>query len=166
MKGKIMIRDARTEDAQRIAEIYNPYILNTVITFEEIPVGADEIAKRIENVNLKGLPWIVSEIDDRIIGYAYASLWRTRAAYRYTVETTVYIDQNYRGKGYGKQLYSALIERLRQSDIHTAIAVIALPNDESVGLHEGLGFKKVAQFHEVGFKFDRWIDDGFWELLL
>jgi len=161
-----MIRDVHTEDAQRITDIYNPYILNTIITFEEKVIPADEIRQRIENVTSKGLPWIVYETEHGIIGYAYASPWRTRSAYRFAVETTIYLDQNFKGKGYGKQLYAALLERLKILGIHTAIAGISLPNEESVGLHESFGFRKAAHFHEVGFKFEQWIDVGFWEMIL
>lgn len=161
-----MIRDVHIEDAQRITDIYNPYILNTIITFEENVIPADEIKQRIKNVTSKGLPWIVYETGNKIIGYAYASPWRTRSAYRFTVETTIYLDQNFKKKGYGKQLYAALLERLKTLGIHTAIAGISLPNEESVGLHESLGFRKTAHFHEVGFKFGSWVDVGFWELLL
>ncbi len=161
-----MIRDVHFDDAQRITDIYNPYILNTIITFEEIEIPASEIRQRIANVTSKGLPWIVYETGDGIIGYAYASPWRTRSAYRFSVETTIYLDQNFTDRGYGKELYATLLERLRRMGIHAAIAGISLPNAASVKLHESLGFKKAAHFHEVGFKLGRWIDVGFWELLL
>ncbi len=161
-----MIRDVHSNDAQRITDIYNLYIMNTIITFEEIEIPASEIRQRISNVTSKGLPWIVYETGDGIIGYAYASPWRTRSAYRFSVETTIYLDQNFTGRGYGKELYAVLLERLRDCGIHTAIAGISLPNEASVKMHESLGFRQAAHFHEVGFKFGRWIDVGFWELLL
>jgi phosphinothricin acetyltransferase len=154
------------EDAQRISEIYNPYIKDTIITFEEEPVDAVEISRRIGHVLEQGLPWIVLETEAGIIGYAYASAWRTRAAYRFTVETTIYLDRQFKGKGCGKFLYSALINRMKQCGMHTAIAGISLPNDESVKLHENLGFVRVGDFPQVGFKFNRWIDVGFWQLML
>ncbi len=161
-----MIRNVRLEDAPRITEIYNPYILDTIITFEEQPVDAMEISRRIGQVLEQGLPWIVLETETGVIGYAYASAWRTRAAYRFTVETTIYLDQKFKGKGNGKLLYSALIKHIRQCGMHSAIAGISLPNEESVGLHENLGFVRVADFPQVGFKFNRWIDVGFWQLML
>lgn len=161
-----MIRNVHPEDAQRITDIYNPFIMNTIITFEETEIPTGEIRQRIENVISSGLPWIVYETENGIIGYAYSSPWRTRSAYRFAVETTIYLDMNFKGKGFGKQLYTALLECLRQNKIHTAIAGISLPNEESVRLHESLGFRKAAHFHEVGFKFGQWIDVGFWELLL
>lgn len=161
-----MIRDVRNEDAPRIAEIYNPYILKTIITFEELPVTGDEMLRRIDNITSNGFPWIVLETGERVIGYAYAGTWRTRPAYRYTVETTIYLDEDFKGKGYGKNLYTALLERLKHNGVHTAIGGISLPNEESVKLHENLGFTKVAHFASVGFKFDHWIDVGFWQLIL
>ncbi len=161
-----MIRNIQLTDAQKIIEIYNPYILDTIITFEEKPIDKFEMEQRIRHVQEQGLPWIVLELNDEVVGYAYASAWRTRAAYRYTVESTIYLKQNIKGKGYGRQLYSALLDRLKQNGIHTAIAGISLPNEESVGLHESLGFRKIAEFREVGFKFGKWIDVGFWQLML
>lgn len=160
-----MIRNVKFEDAQRIADIYNPYILNTVITFEESPVSAADIQQRIEKVTGQGFPWIVLETDEVLIGYAYAGTWRTRAAYRFTVETTIYLDGKFKGKGYGRLLYSVLLDRLQECGIHTAIAGITLPNEESVGLHESLGFVKAAHFAAVGYKFDQWLDVGFWQLI-
>jgi phosphinothricin acetyltransferase len=161
-----MIRDVSNEDAPRIAEIYNPYILKTIITFEEVPVTGDEMLRRIGNITGNGFPWIVLETEDGVTGYAYAGAWRTRPAYRHTVETTIYLDQEFKGKGYGKNLYAALLERLKRNGVHTAIGGISLPNVESVKLHESLGFIKVAHFASVGFKFDKWIDVGFWQLML
>jgi phosphinothricin acetyltransferase len=161
-----MIRNVHLDDAQRIVEIYNPYILNTIITFEEETIDEGEMEKRIGHVLEQGLPWIVIESDGVVIGYAYAGAWRTRTAYRYTVETTIYLNRNFMGKGYGRQLYAALLDCLKQKGIHTAIAGISLPNERSVGLHESLGFRKIAEFREVGYKFGKWVDVGFWQLML
>lgn len=161
-----MIRDVQLSDAQRIIEIYNPYILDSIITFEEKTIDTLEMEQRIGHVLQQDLPWIVLETNEGIVGYAYASAWRARAAYRFTVETTIYLERNFKGKGYGRQLYASLLDRLKQKGIHTAIAGISLPNDQSVGLHEGLGFRKIAEFREVGFKFGKWVDVGFWQLML
>lgn len=161
-----MIRVAKTEDAFKIAEIYNHYIANTIITFEKEPVTADEISTRITDVFSSSLPWLVLENNDEVIGYAYATKWRARPAYKNSVETTIYLAKDSGGKGFGKLLYSTLISTLTTSGFHTAIGGIALPNEASVGLHESLGFKKVAHFHEVGYKFDTWIDVGFWQMML
>ncbi|GGY00721.1 GNAT family N-acetyltransferase [Massilia dura] len=162
-----MIRDARPADAEAIAAIYNPYIAATTISFEEEPVPADAMRGRIAAVEEDGLPWLVLETDDgAIAGYAYATRWRVRHVYRYSVETTVYIAQGETGSGHGTALYTALLERLREAGCHLAIGGIAQPNAASVTLHERMGYRKVAHFGEVGFKFGTWIDVGYWELKL
>lgn len=160
------IRNCTSLDADAIARIYNPYILNTVITFEDTPVTTEEIKNRIENILKSGFPYLVMEKADRVIGYAYTSTWRTRAAYQNTVETSVYLEEGLTGKGLGTILYKTLIERLIALNIHVVLGGITLPNPVSVGLHEKLGFKKVAHFTEVGYKFGRWLDVGFWQLNL
>jgi len=159
-----MIRPAQPGDAEAIARIYNYYILNTVITFEEQPITAQDMAQRMLQITAENLPWLVAESAGGIAGYAYASRWKDRSAYRYSVESTVYLDAEARGMGYGSQLYGALLADLRQGEVHVVIGGIALPNEASVRLHEKLGFRKVAHFKEVGYKFGRWIDVGYWEL--
>lgn len=164
--NKLIIRPANDFDAQRIVEIYNPYIKETTITFEEEPVSASEIKQRIEKVQTLGLPWICGEVNGNLAGYAYATRWRERSAYRYTAESVIYLNKELAGQGHGSQLYTALIENLKHTGIHVVIGVIALPNPASIALHEKLGFKKVAHFTEVGFKFGNWLDVGYWELML
>lgn len=159
-----IIRTACIEDASSICDIYNYYISNTCITFEEEPVSVEEMAGRIENV-VKDLCWLVYEEDGRILGYAYYTKWRVRSAYRYSVESTVYVDNNYKGKGIGRKLYTALLENARKQGIHVVIGGIALPNPESVILHEKMSFEKIAQFREVGYKHNQWLDVGYWELM-
>ena len=161
-----MIRDARAEDAAAIARIYGHYIAKTVITFEESPVSDAEIRARMQKVSAAGLPWLVHEEDGALIGYAYAGRWHERSAYRFSAETTIYLDAHQLGRGLGTALYAALVERLRELGLHTAIGGIALPNPGSIALHEKLGFRQVGHHREVGFKFDRWIDVGYWQLLL
>ncbi|WBS00043.1 GNAT family N-acetyltransferase [Pseudoduganella sp. SL102] len=162
-----MIRDAHSGDGAAVAAIYNPYITGTAISFEEDAVTADDMRDRIAAVQDGGLPWLVLEgADGAIAGYAYATKWRVRHAYRHSVETSVYLALGSERKGYGTALYEALLERLRAHGCHLAIAGIALPNQASVALHEKLGYKKVAHFGEVGFKFGRWVDVGYWELRL
>jgi phosphinothricin acetyltransferase len=160
------IRPATPFDAARICAIYNHYVTTTTISFEEQAVTEPEMAQRIADVGAAGLPWLVLEIDGALAGYAYATKWRVRPAYRYSVESSVYLDQAYAGRGLGRLLYGALLERLRERDLHLVIGGIALPNDASAGLHEALGFRKVAHFSEVGRKFGRWLDVGYWELKL
>lgn len=160
------LRDTTPSDADAIALIYNHFITNTAISFEEEPVSATTVRQRIGEVQDAGLPWLVAILDGRVAGYAYATKWRVRAAYRFSVESSVYLSGDCAGKGVGTALYTQLIERLRQAGAHLAIGGIALPNAASVALHEKMGFEKVAHFSEVGRKFDRWIDVGYWQLTL
>ena len=161
-----LIRPAMARDAEAIARIYNHYIAETIITFEEAPVSTEEMAARIAEVASIPLPWLVAEGNGAILGYAYAGKWKSRCAYRYTVESTVYLDSASTGRGAGTLLYEALIASLRESGIHVVIGGVALPNAASVALHEKLGFRKVAHFDEVGYKFERWIDVGYWQKTL
>lgn len=158
-----MIRPATNADAEAIAVIYDHYIRETVVTFEEEAVPAAEMARRIETVQAASLPYLVKLHDDRVVGYAYAGRWHARSAYRFSVETTVYFDAAAVGRGFGTELYGALLDELSARDLHVAIGGIALPNAASVALHEKLGFRKAAHYDEVGFKFGRWIDVGYWQ---
>ena len=161
-----IIRAAALADADRICTIYNHYIATTTISFEEEAVTAVDMAKRIADVTAANLPYLVMLDGDKLIGYAYATKWRVRAAYRHSVESSIYLDPDYAGKGDGTVLYEALLAELRQRGLHLVIAGIAKPNDASVRLHERLGFQKVAHFSEVGMKFGRWIDVSYWQLKL
>jgi L-amino acid N-acyltransferase YncA len=161
----LALRDAVDEDAAAIAAIYEHYVLNTPVSMETEAVDAAEIVLRMGQVRACGLPWIVLEVDGRLAGWAYASKWRARPGYRHAVETTVYLAPDTCRRGLGALLYGALLERLR-GRAHCAIGGIALPNDASVALHERLGFRQVAHFEQVGHKFGRWIDVGYWQLLL
>lgn len=158
-----MIRLANADDAAAICAIYNRYVLNTTISFEDTTVRAPAMAERIAAVFAAGLPWYVCEEEDVILGYAYASPWRTRHAYRFSVEISAYISPERKQSGIGSQLYVHLIDDLQQRGMHSVIAGISLPNPASVALHEKFGMTKVAHFKEVGFKFGRWIDVGYWE---
>ena len=161
-----VIRPAAASDGDAIARIYNHYVLNTVITFEEAAVSAQEIVARIDEGHTASLPWLVAEDAGQVAGYAYASKWKGRCAYRFSVEITVYVDPAMTGRGTGTRLYEALFAELRTRGLHAVIGGIALPNTTSVTLHEKFGLRKVAHFNEVGFKFNRWIDVGYWEALL
>ena len=160
-----VIRPASAGDAAAIAEIYNHYVSHTVVTFEEEPVSAEQMSARIADVQAT-YPWLVCERDTKIIGYAYASKMHARRSYRFSVETTVYLAAEVLGKGAGSRIYSELLGLLKKSGYHTAIGAISLPNDRSVALHEKLGFTKTGHHREVGWKFDRWVDVGYWQLLL
>jgi L-amino acid N-acyltransferase YncA len=161
---ELQIRAATIGDADAIARIYAHYVANTVISFEEQPVNAPEMAGRIAQVVSDSLPWLVAEQDgDRLVGYAYAVKWKGRSAYRHSVESSVYLDPACTGQRIGTRLYQALLQILRGQSIHTVIGGIGLPNPASVALHERLGFTQVAHFKEVGYKFGRWIDVGYWQ---
>ncbi len=160
------IRDAVSEDSIRLAEIYHPYVLNTAISFEELPVGATEMAARLGKLVQEGLPWLVAEYNGTVVGYAYATKWRERHAYRFSVECTVYVAESFHGKRVGNALYGALFQKLKFSGYHSVLAVIALPNSASIGLHEKFGMQKVAHFSQVGFKLGAWHDVGNWQVIL
>jgi phosphinothricin acetyltransferase len=162
----IPIRTATLDDASAICAIYNPYVAGTVISFEEEPVSTSDMAQRIADVQAAGLPWLVAESGGKLVGYAYATRWRARPAYRSSVESSVYVDAALGGKGTGTLLYRALLDELRGREVHVVIGGIAQPNERSVALHERFGFRKVAHFSEVGRKFGRWVDVGYWELCL
>ena len=161
-----MLRAATPADAAAIAAIYNHYVLHTIVTFEEEAVTADEIAGRIREVQGAGIPWFVWEENGRVLGYTYASKWKSRCSFRYSLETTVYLDKDATGRGLGRTLYTPLIEALRGQKYHALIGGISIPNPASIALHEKLGFQKIGHFKEVGWKFNQWIDVGYWELIL
>ena len=162
----ILIRPAETADAAAICEIYNHYIEHTVVTFEEVLLTAGDIDKRLQDINAIGLPWLVAEVQGVVIGYAYAGKFRDRSAYRYTAEVTVYLAPAGTGQGAGTRLYNALFEALRERSIHIVIGGITLPNVASVALHEKMGMEKVAHLEEVGCKFGKWLDVGYWQATL
>lgn len=162
-----MIRNARLDDSRSISDIYNHYVLNTAITFEETPTSANDIRERIELTRAENLPWIIYEDETHnVIGYAYASKWKGRCAYKYSVEITVYLHPDHGGKGLGTKLYKRLFELLREKDFHVVIGGITLPNPASIALHEKMGLTKAGQFKEVGYKFEKWIDVGYWQGIL
>ena len=160
-----MIRTVEKDDSRDICNIYNYYVENTCITFEEQSVSVEDMQNRIENICVTN-PWIVYIEDDKVLAYAYGSPWRVRSAYRFSAELTVYVDRNHMGKGLGSTLYNELIELMREKGAHCLYGVIALPNEGSTILHEKLGFSKCGHFNQVGFKFDKWIDVGYWEKVL
>ncbi len=157
------VRSATSDDAAHIAEIYNHYISTSVITFEETPVSEADMATRVAEVQAISFPWLVAEKQGSITGFAYGNKWKVRAAYRHSSEITVYVRKGLGASGIGSALYGQLLPMLKSAGIHTAIGGIALPNDASVRLHEKLGFRKVAHFEEVGFKFNRWVDVAYWQ---
>lgn len=165
-KRNLMIRPVRQADAEQICSIYNHYIETSVISFETTPVSVEQMALRIEQIAAMGLPWFVATDGERLLGYAYATTWKTRVAYRFSVEITVYLAHQGTAKGVGTALYQTLFEALESKQIHAVVACIALPNPHSVALHEKFGMRKVGHFEEVGEKFNRWIDVGYWQVNL
>jgi phosphinothricin acetyltransferase len=164
--SETVVRAATIEDGEALARIYNHFVRETIVTFEEEAISPGEMGRRIEEVASLSLPWLVAERDAVVVGYAYAAPWRSRRAYRFSTEVTVYAAPDQAGRGFGSRLYSRLLPALRDREIHAAMGGIALPNDASVALHEKFGFRKVAHLEQVGFKFDRWIDVGYWQLIL
>ena len=159
-----MIRTVLDKDVTSIAEIYNYYISETVVTFETETISPKNILDRIAKIQSDDLPWLVAQDNSgKVIGYAYASKWRERFAYRFSVEVTVYLSPNSSGNGVGTQLYEALFSELNERSIHSVIGGITLPNQASIALHEKFGLEKVAHFKEVGFKFEQWLDVGYWQ---
>jgi phosphinothricin acetyltransferase len=159
----LIIRPATPGDACAIAGIYAPYVRDTAITFEVDPPDTDEMRARITDKSAH-FPWLVAERDGRILGYAYAGTFHPRAAYRWMVETTVYVAEDQGGHGVGRALYDALFDRLRDQRFQAAIVLIALPNPASVALHEKMGFMRCGTYEKVGYKFGAWHDVGLWQL--
>lgn len=159
------IRKVIINDSIQIASIYNYYIKNTVITFEEEPVNEIGIASRIESISSK-FPFLIIEENNKILGYAYATGWRVRSAYKFSAEVTIYMHHKASGKGLGSKLFSVFIDEMKKTEVHVLVGGIALPNEASIALHENFGFKKVAHFEDIGFKFGKRIDVGYWELKL
>jgi len=157
------LRLATPADAAGILNIYAPYIENTSLTFEtEVPSAAD-FADRISHY-LENWPWLVYEIDGKIAGYAYASRYRERTAYQWSVESSVYIHSDFHRSGIASILYTALFQFLKLQGFNTVYAVINLPNDKSVAFHEKLGFSYFATYEKVGYKLGQWKNVGWWKL--
>ncbi len=155
-------RLAKASDAAAVARIYHPVVAETPASFELVPPTAAEMRRRIAKAHL----WLVYEKGGKVIGYAYASPHHDRAAYRRSVNVSVYIDESHRGRGIGRALYRELFARLKKKHFVNACAGITLPNKASVGLHESLGFRKVGVYRRIGFKLGRWRDVGWWQLAL
>jgi len=158
-----IIRLAHAGDVPAILAIYAPLVRDTTISFEYEPPTTAEMEQRLQTIQ-RDHPWLVCERDGQVAGYAYASAFRSRAAYRWTAEVTVYIHADHGRRGLAQTLYRALFERLRAQGYRTAVAVITLPNPGSVALHERLGFQPVGIFQNAGFKHGQWLDTGWWQL--
>lgn len=160
--GALNIRQATPADAGRIAEIYNHYVLNTTVSFETEAVSAREMGQRIRE-RLEHYDWLVGEASGQIIGYAYYGSFRPRAAYNHTTEVTVYLEPHSIGKGFGRALYSQLIESAKNHGFRELIGVIALPDQGSIALHRRMGFEEIGILKKVGHKFGRYMDIALWQ---
>ena len=166
MADDLIIRNVDDGDAEAIAAIYAHHVLHGTASYEvEPPSVADTLAK-IRRISNPGWPFIVAELEGEVVGYAYGHSFRPRPAYMHSIEVSVYVRPGRTEGNIGTMLYEKLLDEIKKGDFHAVIGGISLPNDASVRLHEKFGFEKVAHFREVGRKFDRWIDVGYWELIL
>jgi L-amino acid N-acyltransferase YncA len=161
----VRIRLATARDGEAVAAIYRPVVAETAISFETTPPDQEEMARRIDET-LQSYPWLVCDIDGLTAGYAYAARHRVRGAYQWSVDTSVYIADAYRRRGVGRGLYTSLFAILAAQGYFNAFAGIALPNPASVALHQSMGFEAIGVYRGVGYKFDRWHDVGWWQLML
>lgn len=153
------IRDAVTEDLPSVREIYNHYVANSTVTFDEVPMTLKALRSKFQHLGKLGMPFLVAESPNgQILGYAYVFPWREKAAYRYTVENSIYLGPAATGKGLGKVLLAELITRSREAGLKEIIAVIADKGaDASIAMHKNFGFKEIGHMGKVGFKFGRWL---------
>jgi len=159
------IRIASGDDAEGVLAVYAPIVRDTAISFETVPPTVAQMRERIEST-LTVLPWLVAADEQEIVGYAYASRHRERAAYQWAVEVSAYVREDARRGGVARALYRAMLDILKDLSYRTALAGIALPNEASVAFHESMGFVKVGVYHNVGYKMESWHDVGWWELAL
>lgn len=163
--NSVTVRSATGRDAAALLEIYAPVVRDSAASFELEPPPVAEFQDRVEK-SLRQWAWLVAECGDRLVGYAYATPHRARAAYRWSVETSVYIDESSRGAGVGRLLYQTLLPRLAEMGYCNAYAGITMPNEASTRLHHGAGFRHIGLFPAVGRKFHRWHDVSWWHCKL
>ena len=163
MSSDFTIRFVSSADAQQILNIYEPFVLNTATSFETNVPPLSEFQERIKSYSSLA-PWLVAELDGQIVGYAYATAHRSRGAYQWSQETTVYIHPDFRKRGIAQTLYEQLLSALKSQGFCKALAIITLPNEPSVNFHQKLGFKHIGEMKNIGFKFDRWHTTSWWDL--
>ncbi|MCE7996818.1 MAG: N-acetyltransferase [Roseivirga sp.] len=149
-------------DIPQILDIYKPFVLTTATSFETEVPALDVFTKRVLQY-ARLAPWLVARSGDTILGYAYATAHRSRGAYRWNQETTVYVHPDHRKKGIARALYEKLLHLLTELGYTKALAVITLPNDPSIGFHQSLGFKNIGEMNNIGFKFNRWHNTSWWD---
>ena len=162
----LMIRSVRAGDGEASCAIYNHYVENSISTFEEMPIQVDEMRERIRKISANYPYLVLEDGSGEINGFAYINTWKEREAYRFSAELSVYIKNDLLGRGMGRSLMEKLLEEVRKTEIRSLVSGIVLPNDPSVALHEKFGFVKIGLFREIGFKFNKWLDVGYWELIL
>ena len=163
----VTIRDATAADIASIHAIYAHHVLHGLASFEEVPPALEEMRVRFDAVVSAGKPYIVAEVEGRVAGYGYASAYRTRSAYRYTLENSIYVAEGMRGNGVGSALLGALIERCRGGPWRQMLAVIGdSGNAASIGVHRKAGFRQVGVLERVGYKHGRWVDSVVMQLEL
>jgi L-amino acid N-acyltransferase YncA len=158
MAGELILRDAVPDDAAALSAIYEHYVLNTVITFDETPLSAPEWADKVAHIQADGWPVLVAEVDSQVLGYAYVSQFRPKSAYRFTVEDSIYLAPAATGRGIGRPLLAGVLERSRAAGARSVVAVITAPGEVSVALHERAGFIDAGVLRDAGFKFGQWVD--------
>lgn len=161
----ITLRLASLDDAASILAIYAPYCASTNVTFEVVPPTIDQMRERISRI-MDEYPWLVGELDGKVVGYVYASRFRERAAYRWTAEVAAYVAPEMQRRGLGRALYTTLFSILRSQGYVQAVAGITVPNQPSIRLHERVGFRQTGLFPAVGHKDHQWLDVGWWQLTL
>jgi L-amino acid N-acyltransferase YncA len=167
MDGEVSVRDSQDRDVAAIAAIYRHHVLHGIASFEDEPPEPDEIARRRDDILARGLPYLVAERAGRVLGYCYASPYRTRSAYRFSIEDSIYIDQTELGRGVGRALLSALVNRCAALGYRQMVAVIGGAEQwPSIRLHQRLGFVEIGRLRAVGFKFGGWIDTVLMQLAL
>ncbi|BCL39058.1 arsinothricin resistance N-acetyltransferase ArsN1 family B [Nostoc sp. MS1] len=162
---KVAIRLAQEDDALSMLAIYAPIVRETPISFEIEPPTEAEFKQRMHNYQ-KQMPWLVCEIDGELVGYAYATPYRTRAAYQWSVESSVYVSAKHRQIGVATALYTSLFQLLKLQGFYNVFAAITIPNPSSIAAHESMGFSPVGVFKQVGYKLGTWHDIGWWQLSL
>jgi L-amino acid N-acyltransferase YncA len=162
----VTIRPATYDDLSAIAAIYNHEIANSTATFDLEPPTTAYWEARLVGTHPGDRLLVAVDTDEDVVGYAYSWSYRPRPAYNLTRETSIYLDPSVRGRGIGRRLYSALLDTMKAAGVHTAVALVAVPNPGSVGLHRACGFEHVGTMREVGFKFGQWVDVQWYQRLL
>jgi phosphinothricin acetyltransferase len=161
----MIIRVAELDDARQVLDIYAPFCTATPVSFETDPPSVEEMRSRIATT-LEFFPWLIAEEEGRVLGYAYASRHRERAAYRWSADVSVYVREGARGKGVGRALYTSLFAVLRLQGIFNILAGISLPNASSVALHEAMGLRPLGIYESIGYKCGAWHDVGWWQFAI